>query len=210
MRILLTTTSYQDCPGDHHALLESTGAEIVRERGPLSEAQMLNLAGDFDAFLHLIDKDDLKTGGVFFSMSDENLSRVLAEPYVSIGSDGSMRAPWGPLSQDHPHPRSYGSHTRFLRAALDGGHEALALAGPRDGPALGGEGGGVFEAVAVGEVGLTRAHGAAGAVGLHLVPAEVRQAGRVHEPTRAGGGDAERAALANGYEAVRPLEEGEL
>ncbi len=51
MKILLTTTSYQDCPGDHHALLDSTGAEIVRERGPLSEAQMLELAGDFDAFL---------------------------------------------------------------------------------------------------------------------------------------------------------------
>ena len=51
MKILLTTTSYQDCPGDHHALLASTGAEIVRERGPLSEAQMLELAGDFDAFL---------------------------------------------------------------------------------------------------------------------------------------------------------------
>ncbi len=51
MKILLTTTSYQDCPGDHHALLESTGAEIVRERGPLSEAKMLELVGDFDAFL---------------------------------------------------------------------------------------------------------------------------------------------------------------
>lgn len=51
MKILLTTTSYQDCPGDHHALLESTGAEIVRERGPLSESRMLELAGDFDAFL---------------------------------------------------------------------------------------------------------------------------------------------------------------
>lgn len=51
MRILLTTTSYQDCPGNHHALLESTGAEIVRERGPLPEAKMLELAGEFDAFL---------------------------------------------------------------------------------------------------------------------------------------------------------------
>lgn len=51
IRILLTTTSYQDCPGDHHTLLESIGADIVRERGPLSEARMLKLAGDFDAFL---------------------------------------------------------------------------------------------------------------------------------------------------------------
>ncbi|WOO41000.1 phosphoglycerate dehydrogenase [Rubellicoccus peritrichatus] len=50
-KILLTTTSYQDTPGPHHALLESTGAEIVRERGPLPEERMLELAGDFDAFL---------------------------------------------------------------------------------------------------------------------------------------------------------------
>ena len=75
---------------------------------------------EVDAVLHLIDEDDLKTGGIFFSMSEDNLWRVLAEPFVSIGSDGSMRAPWGPLSHDHPHPRAYGSHTKFLRAALDG------------------------------------------------------------------------------------------
>ncbi len=50
-RVLLTTTSYQDTPGDHHRLLESAGFEIVRERGPLPESRMLELAGDFDAFL---------------------------------------------------------------------------------------------------------------------------------------------------------------
>lgn len=50
-RVLLTTTSFQDIPGDHHRLLESAGFEIVRERGPLPEARMLELAGDFDAFL---------------------------------------------------------------------------------------------------------------------------------------------------------------
>lgn len=51
VRILLTTTSYQDIPGPHHELLESTGVEIVRERGPLSETRMLELVGDFDAIL---------------------------------------------------------------------------------------------------------------------------------------------------------------
>ena len=51
MRVLLTTTSYQDTPGDHHALLESQGYEIHRERGPLPEQRMLELAGEFDAFL---------------------------------------------------------------------------------------------------------------------------------------------------------------
>lgn len=50
-RILLTTTSYQDTPGAHHALLESQGYEIVRERGPLPESRMLELAGEFDGFL---------------------------------------------------------------------------------------------------------------------------------------------------------------
>lgn len=50
-RILLTTTSFQDTPGDHHTLLESAGFEIVRKRGPLPESEMLDLAGDFDAFL---------------------------------------------------------------------------------------------------------------------------------------------------------------
>ncbi len=50
-RILLTTTSYQDTPGAHHATLEGQDFEIVRERGPLPEARMLELAGQFDGFL---------------------------------------------------------------------------------------------------------------------------------------------------------------
>lgn len=51
MRILLTTTSYQDTPGPHHELLASSGYEIVRERGPLPKARMLELAGEFDGVL---------------------------------------------------------------------------------------------------------------------------------------------------------------
>ena len=51
MRILLTTTSYQDTPGPHHELLASSTYEIVRERGPLSKARMLELAGEFDGVL---------------------------------------------------------------------------------------------------------------------------------------------------------------
>jgi D-3-phosphoglycerate dehydrogenase len=50
-RILLSTTSYQDTPGEHHALLEAQDFDIHRERGPLPESRMLELAGDFDAFL---------------------------------------------------------------------------------------------------------------------------------------------------------------
>jgi len=55
MKILLTTTSFQDTPGQHHDLLAQSGFDVVRARGPLSEAQMLDLihANDgFDAFLN--------------------------------------------------------------------------------------------------------------------------------------------------------------
>jgi D-3-phosphoglycerate dehydrogenase len=48
-RILLTTTSFQDTPGEHHRLLTGTGWEIVRARGPLNEAQLLGLVGEIDA-----------------------------------------------------------------------------------------------------------------------------------------------------------------
>ena len=52
-RILLTTTSFQDTPGEHHQLLENAGFEIVRDRGPLPEQRMLELVarGDFDGWL---------------------------------------------------------------------------------------------------------------------------------------------------------------
>jgi phosphoglycerate dehydrogenase-like enzyme len=50
-RVLLTTTSFQDTPGVHHELLAKAGFEVVRERGPLPEARMLELAGQFDAYL---------------------------------------------------------------------------------------------------------------------------------------------------------------
>jgi D-3-phosphoglycerate dehydrogenase / 2-oxoglutarate reductase len=51
LRILLTTTSYQDTPGAHHELLAAQDFEVHRERGPLPESRMLELAGEFDAFL---------------------------------------------------------------------------------------------------------------------------------------------------------------
>ena len=51
MKILLTTTSFQDTPGAHHDLLAQTGWEIIRARGPLSEADTLALVGDIDGYI---------------------------------------------------------------------------------------------------------------------------------------------------------------
>lgn len=114
-------SEYDDQPADYwdNVMVGSTQYEEFKVKYLPEVSESLGME-TVDAFLHLIDTDDLKTGGIFFSMSEDNMWRVLAEPYVSLGSDGSMRAPWGPLSHDHPHPRAYGSHTKFLRAALDG------------------------------------------------------------------------------------------
>jgi D-3-phosphoglycerate dehydrogenase len=50
-RILLTTTSFQDTPGEHHAMLAATGWELVTARGPLSEADTLALVGEIDGYI---------------------------------------------------------------------------------------------------------------------------------------------------------------
>ncbi len=73
-----------------------------------------------DAALVLIEADELRTSAFFQGMSEDNLWRILAQSYVMLGSDASVRAPWGPLSRDYPHPRAYGSFPRFLRAVLEG------------------------------------------------------------------------------------------
>src|ERR1700691_4707037 len=51
MKILLTTTSFQDTPGEHHDLLKKTGWEIITARGPLNEADTLALVGDIDGYI---------------------------------------------------------------------------------------------------------------------------------------------------------------
>lgn len=80
MKILLTTTSFQDTPGPHHELLAQTGFEIIRERGPLPESRMLELAGDFDAFLC---GDDAITRKVL----EKSLPRLKVVAKYGIGLD---------------------------------------------------------------------------------------------------------------------------
>ena len=68
-----------------------------------------------EAVCRMIEMDETRTGAFFFVMSEENLPRILSEPWVMVGSDASLRAPWGPLGNDHPHPRAYGTMPRYLR-----------------------------------------------------------------------------------------------
>ena len=82
-------------------------------------AKQLNME-PVDACLYLLDVDELRTNAFFLGMSEANMHRILAMPWVTLGSDASVRALTGPLSVDYPHPRAYGTFPRFLRMALDG------------------------------------------------------------------------------------------
>ncbi len=64
MRIALTTTSYQDTPGKHHDVLEASGFEVVRARGPLPEADVLALIEEHKGFDGLLNGDDEITAKV--------------------------------------------------------------------------------------------------------------------------------------------------
>ena len=80
MRILLTTTSFQDTPGAHHDLLAQTGWEIIRARGPLNEADTLALVGEVDGY---ICGDDMITRAVL----QKALPRLKVLSKYGIGVD---------------------------------------------------------------------------------------------------------------------------
>src|ERR1043165_135937 len=82
MRILVTTTSFQDTPGAHHDVLARSGFEIVNARGPLSETQLLELlSGEgFDGMLNGDDKIPAK-------VIDAALPRLKVLAKYGIGLD---------------------------------------------------------------------------------------------------------------------------
>jgi D-3-phosphoglycerate dehydrogenase len=83
MRILLTTTSFQDTPGKHHDVLAASGFEVVRARGPLTEAQVLDLVAAGGGFDGLLNGDDAITARVI----DAALPRLRVIAKYGIGLD---------------------------------------------------------------------------------------------------------------------------
>jgi N-acyl-D-amino-acid deacylase len=68
----------------------------------------------FTLAVRLIVEDRNRVGMVGFGMSEENVERKLAHPLAAVCSDGAAWAPYGPLSEGVPHPRTYGSFPRVL------------------------------------------------------------------------------------------------
>ena len=77
-----------------------------------------------DLVCRMIEADRCLTGAFFFGMSETNLRLILERPWIVPGSDASLRAPWGPLGKDHPHPRAYGTMPSFFRMLT--GRDAFA------------------------------------------------------------------------------------
>src|SRR5688572_19877744 len=83
MRILLTTTSYQDTPGKHHDVLKASGFNVVRARGPLGEREMIDLVKKDAGFDGLLNGDDQITARVI----DAALPRLRVIAKYGIGLD---------------------------------------------------------------------------------------------------------------------------
>ncbi|MBR5549133.1 MAG: amidohydrolase family protein [Kiritimatiellae bacterium] len=83
-------------------------------RGRVGDASLPS-ASPGELICRILELDGCKTGAFFFGMSEDNLDKILSRPWIVPGSDASLRAPWGPLGADHPHPRAYGTMPEFYR-----------------------------------------------------------------------------------------------
>jgi dihydroorotase/N-acyl-D-amino-acid deacylase len=68
-----------------------------------------------DALFDLLIEDNAFTECAVFGMSEDDVSLVLQQPWVSFDNDSSGTAPDGLLGTQHPHPRAYGTFPRVLR-----------------------------------------------------------------------------------------------
>ncbi|MGA9583026.1 MAG: D-aminoacylase [Allosphingosinicella sp.] len=85
-------------------LTGKTLEEVARERGKTAE----ETAAD------LIVEDGSRIQVAYFSMSEDNVRRAVALPWMSFGSDASAQAPEGVFLKSSTHPRAYGNFARVL------------------------------------------------------------------------------------------------
>jgi len=59
-------------------------------------------------------EDESRVATVYFLMSEENIKKKIALPFMSFGSDAESSAPEGVFLKSNPHPRAYGNFARLL------------------------------------------------------------------------------------------------
>ena len=83
--------------------------------------------GAAETAVDLVAEDGSQVTTVFHSISEENVRKVLARPWVSFGSDAAALATEPPFTDKEVHPRAYGNFARLLgRYVRD--EKALSLA----------------------------------------------------------------------------------
>jgi N-acyl-D-aspartate/D-glutamate deacylase/sugar lactone lactonase YvrE len=68
----------------------------------------------FDVLFDLLIENKGSMGTTYAHHTEEDMNLALAQPWCSIGSDGSALATEGPLRRGNPHPRSFGTFPRVL------------------------------------------------------------------------------------------------
>jgi N-acyl-D-amino-acid deacylase len=64
--------------------------------------------------MDLVIADSTRVGTAYFMMSEENIKRQIALPYLSFGSDAESPATEGVFLKSSTHPRAYGNFSRLL------------------------------------------------------------------------------------------------
>ncbi len=81
-----------------------TLAEVAKMRGKSPE----------ETAIELVSEDNSRVGTVYFLMSEDNVKREVALPWMSFGSDEGSEAPEGVFLKSNAHPRAYGNFVRVL------------------------------------------------------------------------------------------------
>src|SRR5205085_11953922 len=80
----------------------------------LAEVAKMRGKDPIDTAMDLVAKDESRIGAVYFMMSEENVKKEVAKPWISFGSDEASQAPEGVFLKSNPHPRAYGNFARVL------------------------------------------------------------------------------------------------
>jgi len=96
-------------------MLQFKNPKLKRLTGKrLSEIAAMRHKSPEDTAIDLVIEDGSRVGVAYFLMSEDNIRRELALPYVSFGSDEAAQAPEGVFLKSNPHPRAYGNFARVL------------------------------------------------------------------------------------------------
>jgi N-acyl-D-amino-acid deacylase len=80
----------------------------------LAEVAKMRGKDPITTIMDLLSEDQSRIESIYFLMSEENVKKELAKPWISFGSDEASQAPEGVFLKSNPHPRAYGNFARVL------------------------------------------------------------------------------------------------